>query len=1396
MIEQNGNFKPLSIDEFSDFYAAVHSRPPLAWQSELAQQVCISGWPQWIDLPTASGKTAVIDIAVFALAYQATQTEPIESKAIAPRRIFFTVDRRLVVSQAYQQGRKVSEKLWQAVSDRSVAQEPILVDVAKALQTVSGGGDHAVPLDCYELRGGIPRDDAWIRSPTQPTLLTTTVDQIGSRLLFRGYGVSDRNLPIHAALTGNDALILLDEAHCSVPFGETVDAIQRYRGEAFAEQPIESPFRFVQMTATPPKTDKDVSATVFAMEDRHYEQNEILRRRHDCGKPIELCLDDQAKGKTMAKKLAKTLVSEAMLLAKNHGLRKIAVVVNRVDVAKEAHALLLDKNQFVDLMIGRMRPIDRDAATERLISLYQSDSQGSTIDDQSEPTFLVATQTIEVGADFDFDGMVTQCASLDSLKQRFGRLNRLGNHANCRGVIVGAVGDLVPLDKLDDEKPIDPVYGNALVRTWHMLSDHGVIAPEGTDDGVQRPVVDFAIRGDQSINALSASVTSGCHAVSLHALTLMPAHVDALCQTMPKPSPDPDIAMYLHGVATEGKRSSTPSVRLVWRSDLRMPPIVDGLHRSFANTATRDAWTAAIDACPPSTAECMSVPRYLVQMWMKGLFVADDYADVDGESRNIEDPEAIQFDEDLARFGLVWRGGLTPGPDQKKQTRSYVVGPKTCRGLQDGDTVVLPAEFGGWEHFGHVPNGPKDPTKSEAGRRGIKAFFSHQKKLLAADQSSDGNQREEDLYAYRTIDVADSAYQIARARTVFRFHKKIAVEGIERALTNHWLERFGDTNTALSTDMLAKELGRWIDGRAGDDRGLEQSSRLRTLTENGRDGFVKRYPGGFIWASARHPTPTGMPPLPSESFDDGLESRSGIRNVRLIDHLSDVYQELDKMLRATAVRSSLAESMREAARWHDLGKVDPRFQSNLMGIPLSRVFMQPHYLAKSDGYGRSRCNSLPSGFRHEFLSASLLNLCDLGKQCDVDLVRYLIQSHHGYARPLAGLAFEDLSPVEIDLSTLGGPSLSAQQRQSLPPLGHLESGLADDFWAMNRLFGPWGIAYLESMVRLADWKGSGCPTTSPLPLDLAWHQQPSSSPKVSSAGLLFPGLDAASPLGALATFGLFRVLAGTEPASRFAWANQSGVWHPIVYGPLAEASESALIGILVDALIDTTDDHPALAQPDRNQTTRDRFIEAATKSKKDNRHRADWLTCQASEAVSSDAISQLQTSRRDYHAVGIRGLMDHMEGSHLHRVLFEPWDYADPIAGVSLHLEPREDRRHAYQWHQPSGDPTRKVHGGMIGANRLALEAWPMFQSLPVGDRLMTAGFRGRRVRDTTFSWPVWTAPVSIETVRSLLALDGIRQKELDSDLCRTIGVADVFRSARILVGKTPNFTAAVAVTQ
>lgn len=146
------------------------------------------------------------------------------------------------MDEAYNRATAIAQKLRQATGGPLKA-------VAARLSRVGGTSR---PLAVARLRGGILRDEGWARLPSQPAIITSTVDQLGSRILFRGYGRSNLSAPIFAGLAANDSLIVLDEAHCSVPFLQTLRSIEKYRGEAWAESPLQTPFGFTMLSATPP----------------------------------------------------------------------------------------------------------------------------------------------------------------------------------------------------------------------------------------------------------------------------------------------------------------------------------------------------------------------------------------------------------------------------------------------------------------------------------------------------------------------------------------------------------------------------------------------------------------------------------------------------------------------------------------------------------------------------------------------------------------------------------------------------------------------------------------------------------------------------------------------------------------------------------------------------------------------------------------------------------------------------------------------------------------------------------------------------------------------------------------------------------------------------------------
>jgi len=293
--------------------------------------------------------------------------------------------------------------------------------------------------------------------------------------------------------------------------------------------------------------------------------------------------------------------------------------------------------------------------------------------------------------------------------------------------------------------------------------------------------------------------------------------------------------------------------------------------------------------------------------------------------------------------------------------------------------------------------------------------------------------------------------------------------------------------------------------------------------------------------------------------------------------------------------------------------------------------------------------------------------------------------------------------------------------------------------------------------------------------------------------IVLRGLDGTTPLGFLAALGLVNALRGRLPNLCLAWTTDDGGWVAKL-GSSVPIRQADLLDMLEKTLVRSLDRHPARLYAAVKQQPEEVFLEVRQAAAVDCRWEADFLAAIASNLAPADATSQLQTTRRDYHVGNIKSILEKTKREHLSRTLFKPWDYADPMDNQSLHLDPSEDRRHASQWHKPSGDPTRKQRGTMLGANRLAIEALAWFTVWPVGGALKTLGFSGFGSRETRWTWPIWTPFVPPDLIPSLLALAPLQDDpigESDRRRLRHMGIAAVYRVRRILVGKTPNFTPA-----
>ena len=627
----------ISPAHFADFFRAIHGYDPFPWQQRLIDQLASSEpnpWPAVLDLPTGAGKTAALDAAVFHLALCA------DALGKAALRIAFVVDRRLVVDDAYARAEKIARQLHQALNS-STDGETVVKEVAQRLKRLAG--ENGPPLIAQRLRGGMPLEHDWARTPTQPTIVCSTVDQVGSRLLFRGYGVSDRMKPVHAGLLGNRTLILLDEAHLAEPFRQTLEAVQKI-GRADLHVAL--------LSATPGS--KAERPFILSPEDR---ADPTLSRRLRASKPAILrSLSIVSNGKD-APQVAKAFAKEAQSMIDNlaeEGVipAAVGIVVNRVALARHIFNEL-NNHATVDviLMTGRSRGIDRDKLAKGL-DPFKTEARNRG---DAKSLFIVATQCLEVGVDLDLDGLVTQAASLDALRQRFGRLNRAGRLTAAQATIIALKDDI-------SKKSDDPVYGDRIRLTWEALKEISV------DD-----LVDFGVE-ELPKRLKDADIEMDHLALERpDAPVLMPAYLDLWSHTTPRPTADPDVSLFLHGT----ERMAT-GVSIVWRSDIS--------EQDLTNSANLKE---IIRLVPPRAAEAVEVSLWAARAWLRQS-KCTDMSDAPERQREESDKTA---QSQPSRKAFRWAGYDNP------DTRLV-----SADDLRTSDLLIVPSEYGGCDQFGWAPD--------------------------------------------------------------------------------------------------------------------------------------------------------------------------------------------------------------------------------------------------------------------------------------------------------------------------------------------------------------------------------------------------------------------------------------------------------------------------------------------------------------------------------------------------------------------------------------------------------------------------------------------------------------------------------------------------------------------
>ncbi|MDQ3340783.1 MAG: type I-U CRISPR-associated helicase/endonuclease Cas3 [Myxococcota bacterium] len=541
--------------------------------------------PSALDIPTGLGKTAVIAIWLVARSVGAK----------VPRRLVYVVDRRAVVDQASE----VAADLREFVER--------VADMKAALEL-----DPVAALPISTLRGQFLDNREWLEDPSSLAIVVGTVDMVGSRLLFAGYGVSARMRPYHAGLLGADSLIVLDEAHLVPPFEHMLRTVEHAfehglgAGDVAAVEQVPR-LQLLTLSAT---GRSDGSALSLGDADRDHP---TVAQRLCAAKQVSV------REEVPEQELASRLVAEASALTSG-GTKPVrcAIFCNRRAHAETIAAALakLVGAGNVELVVGARRVHERTRVANWLNAHGYFAKHKPPLE---KTAFVVATSAGEVGVDLDAEHMVSDLVAWERMVQRLGRVNRRGEGA-AEVIIVPAVGE--------DDDDTAVVLRAAVRGALEALSR----TSRGSIDASPGSIVDLKIRASSDPTLRELIARASTQEPLRPALTR--AHVEAWSMTSIADEDHPGrpkVEPWLRGWEV----NDVPQTTVVWRDVLPLSKSGRILNGSELGEF--------VTAAGPELAEKLETETYNVLKWLAHrleVVVARDREST--EPRNPSGDEAVR----------------------------------------------------------------------------------------------------------------------------------------------------------------------------------------------------------------------------------------------------------------------------------------------------------------------------------------------------------------------------------------------------------------------------------------------------------------------------------------------------------------------------------------------------------------------------------------------------------------------------------------------------------------------------------------------------------------------------------------------------------------------------------
>ncbi len=303
------------------------------------------------------------------------------------------------------------------------------------------------------------------------------------------------------------------------------------------------------------------------------------------------------------------------------------------------------------------------------------------------------------------------------------------------------------------------------------------------------------------------------------------------------------------------------------------------------------------------------------------------------------------------------------------------------------------------------------------------------------------------------------------------------------------------------------------------------------------------------------------------------------------------------------------------------------------------------------------------------------------------------------------------------------------------------------------------------------------------------------------APLLLTGLDGTNPLGFLAALGVLNVLADGVPAgtiARLAWTYK-GAWRPVVSVGDAPLTFELLAGRIMADLA-TWKKEPAIdieydgvrdlkPSPPIYRAYLERLVE---KSVPNGRRSVDVAAAFATDVAVDGSGNTKPTAlhftagQQEFLAM-VRELVEGTRVEDVLEALTGPWRYARSLP--VLKWDATVFRDYALR----AGDPSKEAPTGVPGADWLAFRGLSFIRVAPRGRQILTTGCSGEW-KTGLFRWPLWSASLTRDTVRGVLAFPSLTRIEERERRARGIAVVYEARIRRSDQGGYGSFSPASAV--